>query len=63
MPNDFEIYVHRIGRSGRHGRKGVAISLILVNKIINEGIKIATINSRSKKSPIELLPENLGNLL
>jgi superfamily II DNA/RNA helicase len=27
MPNDEEKYLHRIGRSGRYGRKGVAINL------------------------------------
>jgi translation initiation factor 4A len=28
LPNDYEDYLHRIGRSGRYGRKGVAINLI-----------------------------------
>ena len=28
IPIDKEIYIHRIGRSGRYGRKGVAINLI-----------------------------------
>lgn len=28
MPNNPEIYVHRIGRTGRAGRKGIAISLV-----------------------------------
>lgn len=28
LPNDRENYIHRIGRAGRFGRKGVAISLI-----------------------------------
>jgi superfamily II DNA/RNA helicase len=63
MPNDFEVYVHRIGRSGRHGRKGVAISFVLVNGKIDETIKLKTINERSKKSPIEQLTKNLENLL
>ena len=26
LPNSRELYIHRIGRSGRFGRKGVAIS-------------------------------------
>merc|ERR1711953_1042182 len=26
--NDYENYIHRIGRSGRHGKKGVAINLV-----------------------------------
>lgn len=28
MPNDRECYIHRIGRSGRFGRKGVAINFV-----------------------------------
>ena len=28
LPRDKETYIHRIGRSGRYGRKGVAINLI-----------------------------------
>ena len=28
LPRDKENYIHRIGRSGRFGRKGVAINLI-----------------------------------
>ena len=28
LPEQKENYIHRIGRSGRHGRKGVAINLI-----------------------------------
>lgn len=28
LPTDKENYVHRIGRSGRFGRKGVAINLV-----------------------------------
>ena len=28
MPNDHSKYIHRIGRSGRFGRKGVAINFV-----------------------------------
>ena len=28
LPNDKESYIHRIGRSGRFGRKGVAVNFI-----------------------------------
>jgi translation initiation factor 4A len=28
LPNNRESYIHRIGRSGRFGRKGVAINLV-----------------------------------
>ena len=28
LPKDLENYIHRIGRSGRYGRKGVAVNFI-----------------------------------
>lgn len=28
IPNNRELYIHRIGRSGRFGRKGVAITFV-----------------------------------
>ena len=28
LPNTRELYIHRIGRSGRFGRKGMAINLV-----------------------------------
>lgn len=28
LPSNFESYLHRIGRSGRFGRKGVAINFV-----------------------------------
>merc|ERR1712176_1567134 len=31
LPQDMENYLHRIGRSGRFGRKGVAINFVTVN--------------------------------
>lgn len=33
LPRNFEKYIHRIGRSGRFGRKGVAINLIAQNDL------------------------------
>ena len=62
MPEIFETYIHRAGRAGRYGRKGVCISIILVSDTKNELQKIVDINHRSK-SKIEELPENLANLL
>jgi superfamily II DNA/RNA helicase len=29
LPTDYSQYIHRIGRSGRFGRKGIAINLIV----------------------------------
>lgn len=31
LPNSRELYIHRIGRSGRFGRKGVAINFVKVS--------------------------------
>ena len=33
LPNDRELYIHRIGRSGRFGRKGVAINFVRTDDI------------------------------
>uniref|UniRef100_A0A6C0D820 RNA helicase n=1 Tax=viral metagenome TaxID=1070528 RepID=A0A6C0D820_9ZZZZ len=32
LPNNRENYIHRIGRSGRYGRKGVAINIVSTNE-------------------------------
>ncbi|MEM0354149.1 MAG: DEAD/DEAH box helicase [Thermoplasmata archaeon] len=63
MPDTLETYIHRIGRSGRYGRKGVAISMILVNHIMNEMKKVESINEVSKNNKMEYLPSDLANLL
>ena len=34
LPREKEIYVHRVGRAGRFGRRGVAISLVTVREYI-----------------------------
>ena len=33
LPNNRELYIHRIGRSGRFGRKGVAINFVKADDI------------------------------
>lgn len=33
LPNNRELYIHRIGRSGRYGRKGVVISIVMTAPI------------------------------
>lgn len=65
MPDDYQTYIHRIGRSGRYGRKGVAISLVLIDhkKKINELLKVEAINECSVNNKITVLPDNLSNLL
>lgn len=63
MPNDINTYIHRVGRSGRFGRKGVAINFVMVNNRINEMRKINEIQKISKNSNIYELPARLNNLL
>ena len=58
MPFEKETYIHRIGRSGRFGRKGVAINLI-GQKDYKNFKKIIDYY----KTTIEELPSNISNLI
>ncbi len=58
MPNDMESYIHRIGRTGRAGKKGTAVSFFVSEK-----------NGRLAKPLVEILnrteqdvPSELNNL-
>jgi superfamily II DNA/RNA helicase len=57
LPPNRENYVHRIGRSGRYGKKGVAINLIY-------GDEMNTLKEIEKhySTHIQELPEDLGAL-
>jgi translation initiation factor 4A len=57
MPIQRENYVHRIGRSGRYGKKGIAINLI-------SGDEINSVREIEKtySTVIHELPEDLGSL-
>lgn len=59
MPDNLATYIHRIGRSGRYGKKGVAISLIMSD----EKQKIEEIKKYSMDSKISELPDNITDLL
>ena len=58
FPQDRENYIHRIGRSGRYGRKGTAINFIL-----NEDKEMMSEIEQSYHTTIEPLPENISTLL
>lgn len=53
IPINIENYIHRIGRSGRFGRKGLSINLVTLSDII----KLNEIEKYYSTS-IEELPEN-----
>lgn len=59
LPNDYAQYIHRIGRTGRYGKKGVAINLIgsqFEGKIM-QGIE------KYYSTAIQELPENYPELI
>jgi len=58
LPENVESYIHRIGRSGRYGRKGVAINIITGEDID----KIGQIE-QYYSTQIDPLPINFENLL
>ena len=61
MPKDTEVYLHRIGRGGRFGRKGVAINFSdFKNKITDK--KILQEIERHYSIQIEELPEDLTKI-
>lgn len=58
IPREKEVYIHRIGRSGRYGRKGVAINLINDKEI--DDLKHIEDFYNTK---INELPENIKEIL
>ncbi|CAM8938220.1 unnamed protein product [Rhodiola kirilowii] len=58
LPNNRELYIHRIGRSGRFGRKGVAI-----NFVKSDDIKILRDIEQYYSTQIDEMPMNVGDLL
>ena len=57
LPKSKETYVHRIGRSGRYGRKGVAI-----NFITNRELEYLNELERHYNINIDDLPQNVGEI-
>ncbi|KAK9807261.1 hypothetical protein WJX73_004713 [Symbiochloris irregularis] len=58
LPTQPENYLHRIGRSGRFGRKGVAI-----NFVAKEEVRLLQDVQRFYNTTIEELPNNVADLL
>mmetsp|Transcript_86511 Transcript_86511/g.253225 ORF Transcript_86511/g.253225 Transcript_86511/m.253225 type:complete len:395 (+) Transcript_86511:121-1305(+) len=58
MPPDMEQYLHRIGRSGRFGRKGMA-----VNFVMTDDVEATKDIERYYNTQIEELPENFSDVL
>jgi len=52
LPNNIDNYLHRIGRSGRYGRKGVAI-----NFVVNNDFKTLKDIERYYQTQIETMPQ------
>ena len=58
LPTSRELYIHRIGRSGRFGRKGVAI-----NFVTNEDVRILRDIEQYYSTEINEMPMNINELL
>lgn len=58
LPNNRELYIHRIGRSGRFGRKGVAI-----NFVKSDDIKILRDIEQYYSTQIDEMPMNVQDLV
>lgn len=58
LPNNRELYIHRVGRSGRFGRKGVAI-----NFVKSDDIRILRDIEQYYSTQIDEMPMNVQDLL
>ena len=58
LPTNRELYIHRIGRSGRFGRKGVAI-----NFAKSEDIRILRDIEQFYGTQIDEMPMNVSELI
>lgn len=58
LPTNRELYIHRIGRSGRFGRKGVAI-----NFVTSDDVRLLKDIEQFYSTQIDEMPLNVGDLL
>ncbi len=59
MPKELATYVHRVGRTARAGRSGVAVTLVSENQrsAMKEVVKRAALNVRARTVPQEVISE------
>eukprot|EP01083_Nonionella_stella_P233401 822369_1 len=57
FPTDINSYVHRIGRTGRAERTGLALTYITKNELLTHGKKLETILKRSKQKIPQFLKQ------
>ena len=58
LPTNRELYIHRIGRSGRFGRKGVAI-----NFVKDDDVRVLRDIEQYYSTQIDEMPMNIGDLI
>ena len=58
LPIQKETYIHRIGRSGRYGRKGVAINFVTERDMSDLEELQSFYNTK-----IEVMPENIADII
>ena len=58
LPTSRELYIHRIGRSGRFGRKGVAI-----NFVKDDDVRTLREIEQFYSTQIDEMPMNVGDLV
>jgi ATP-dependent RNA helicase len=58
LPTNRELYIHRIGRSGRYGRKGVAI-----NFVREEDVRVLRDIEQYYSTQIDEMPMNVAELV
>jgi ATP-dependent RNA helicase DDX5/DBP2 len=59
FPNNVEDYVHRVGRTGRAGAKGIALSYVTDDDIQTSGKKLIKVLENSKQKVPEFLTEKV----
>lgn len=60
LPLDIENYLHRIGRSGRHGRKGVSINFVTRN---DRDVQTMQDIEKYYSTQVKEMPENIADLI